>query len=411
MASVSKRSWVRDGKIGESWQVSWTEGDRRRKKAGFKTKKEANAWGTDKEKALLDGVSRPKAHRITVYDLSRDFLADLKARLDRKVIGEGHYIVCEGHLYNYIVRNGDWVCRASGAKTRRNSANPSKYIDFDGGIGHLTIDLVRPSTIEKLRDKLLETGLNHKTVRGIITTMHSMFEFARRRDLIAANPASRISVQAPRDKRLNRVTPPTIAAVRAAIEAADEPLRLMIEAAAVTGLRSGELRALRYKNIDSVKRMLKVESSLNLRLEEGPPKSRAGYRTVPLSQRLAERFDQHRKSAKCSGDEDIVFPNERGGFLASCRLLTRLYAIFDRLGWPQEENKFSPDRSRFHWHALRHYAITNWIAAGLAVKVVQTFAGHADITTTMDRYGHLFPEDDHSIKVTAAEDRTFGYKS
>jgi integrase len=51
--------------------------------------------------------------------------------------------------------------------------------------------------------------------------------------------------------------------------------------------------------------------------------------------------------------------------------------------------------NRFNWHGLRHFAVSCWIEAGLAAKTVQTFAGHASLQVTMDRYGHLFPSDDH----------------
>ena len=51
--------------------------------------------------------------------------------------------------------------------------------------------------------------------------------------------------------------------------------------------------------------------------------------------------------------------------------------------------------ARFNWHGLRHFAVSTWIEAGLAPKTVQTFAGHASLQVTMDRYGHLFPSDDH----------------
>jgi integrase len=47
------------------------------------------------------------------------------------------------------------------------------------------------------------------------------------------------------------------------------------------------------------------------------------------------------------------------------------------------------------WHALRHFAISTWIEAGLSPKAVQTLAGHASYAITMNRYGHLFPSDDH----------------
>ena len=57
--------------------------------------------------------------------------------------------------------------------------------------------------------------------------------------------------------------------------------------------------------------------------------------------------------------------------------------------------------ARFTRHALRHYAISTWIEAGLAPKTVQTFAGDASPQVTMDRYGHLFPSNDHQKAMDA----------
>ena len=51
--------------------------------------------------------------------------------------------------------------------------------------------------------------------------------------------------------------------------------------------------------------------------------------------------------------------------------------------------------NRFNWHALRHFSVSCWIEAGFTPKTVQTFAGHASLQVTMDRYGHLFLNEDH----------------
>ena len=51
--------------------------------------------------------------------------------------------------------------------------------------------------------------------------------------------------------------------------------------------------------------------------------------------------------------------------------------------------------SGINWHSLRHYVVSTWIEAGLAPKTVQTFAGHSSLQVTMDRYGHLFPSNNH----------------
>ena len=59
-----------------------------------------------------------------------------------------------------------------------------------------------------------------------------------------------------------------------------------------------------------------------------------------------------------------------------------------------EERRNEPLET-FTWHALRHFAISCWIEAGLPPKTVQTFAGHSSLQVTMDRYGHLFRNEDH----------------
>ena len=64
--------------------------------------------------------------------------------------------------------------------------------------------------------------------------------------------------------------------------------------------------------------------------------------------------------------------------------------------------------ARFNWHALRHFAVSCWIEAGLSPKTVQTFAGHSSLQVTMDRYGHLFKSDDHKKAMDAIAKDMFG---
>ena len=64
--------------------------------------------------------------------------------------------------------------------------------------------------------------------------------------------------------------------------------------------------------------------------------------------------------------------------------------------------------SGINWHSLRHYAVSTWIEAGLTPKTVQTFAGHSSLQVTMDRYGHLFPSDDHKAAMDAIAGELMG---
>ncbi|WP_375456610.1 tyrosine-type recombinase/integrase [uncultured Methylobacterium sp.] len=64
-------------------------------------------------------------------------------------------------------------------------------------------------------------------------------------------------------------------------------------------------------------------------------------------------------------------------------------------------------QARFNWHALRHFAVSCWIEAGLSPKTVQTFAGHSSLEMTMDRYEHLFKNEDHPLVMDAISKSTW----
>jgi integrase len=109
----------------------------------------------------------------------------------------------------------------------------------------------------------------------------------------------------------------------------------------------------------------------------------------------------YRKVRKLSNDGDLVFSGERGQYRRQGndrrRLLQPLYEKCEGI-MPTADHLVG---GKLGFHMLRHYGISAWINAGLNAKTVSTFAGHASIAITMDRYGHLFPSDDHA----AAMDR------
>jgi integrase len=115
--------------------------------------------------------------------------------------------------------------------------------------------------------------------------------------------------------------------------------------------------------------------------EEGSPKTAAGVRTVPLSAQLVSALKAWKLQSQFSQPEDLIFTSRVGGYLGHDNLIKR---------------QFAPLQPSFNWHGLRHFAVSTWIEAGMSPKTVQTFAGHASLQVTMDRYGHLFPSEDHN---------------
>jgi integrase len=182
------------------------------------------------------------------------------------------------------------------------------------------------------------------------------------------------------------------------LDAADEDLHLKLLFAASTGVRAGEQWALRWKDLDLENGKLHVRHRVDAYGIEGAPKTAAGVRTVPISGQLVARLKAWKLKSKFKQPDDLIFPNEKGNHIGHDNLIKRSFLpLFEKC---KEAHKSDPINSppsppRFNWHALRHFAVSCWIEAGFAPKTIQTFAGHASLQVTMDRYGHLFPSEDH----------------
>jgi integrase len=187
--------------------------------------------------------------------------------------------------------------------------------------------------------------------------------------------------------------------MRALLDAADEDLRLILLFAAATGVRAGEQWAVRWRDLDLDVRQLNISRRVDVYGEEGASKSVAGVRTVPISASLATMLKAWKLKTQFKNPDDLIFPNGEGNHIGHDNVVKRRFTpLFEQLETAYKcEPTFSrkPPR-RFNWHGLRHFAVSTWIEAGMTPKTVQTFAGHASLQMTMDRYGHLFPSEDHN---------------
>jgi integrase len=258
------------------------------------------------------------------------------------------------------------------------------------GIGSKRLSQLTARSVGDFRDRLRDAHITVPTVRKILATLHSALEFAISQDWVATNAAHGIRVIGPRDEGSKKIVPPSKKEVQDLLEAADEDFRLMLMFAASTGARAGEQWAIRWRDIDPENGLLHIARRVDAYGDEGAPKSAAGIRTIPLSSQLIAKLKAFMLKSKFKGAENLVFANECGGYIGHDNLIKRrFHPLFEKL-----ERVKAPVR-RFNWHALRHFAVSCWIEAGFTPKAVQTFAGHASLQVTMDRYGHLFPREDH----------------
>jgi len=237
-------------------------------------------------------------------------------------------------------------------------------------------ELHRPD-LQEFADGLLAAGLNPSTIQVTLLPLRAMFRRALSRGELAANPCNGLQLPAVRGRRERYATPDEAAALIAAVPAGDRPIWAT---AMYAGLRRGELQALRAEDVDMASGVIRVEFGWEYRDGQIPLKSNAGRRKVPISGALR-------------------------GFLTE-RFATCGYSGGDRLfGFVSPTSPFDPgklskraDRAwtaaaleRITLHECRHTFASLMIAAGVNPKALQHFMGHANISITLDRYGHLMP--------------------
>ena len=261
-------------------------------------------------------------------------------------------------------------------------------------IGGRQIGGIRRSDIQAMVTAIAgKDGIGAATTRQVYDLVRSIFKSAVTDRVIPESPC--VSIDLP-ELPENKAVPLTAEEVVAIAEAIDPRFRAMVLLAAATGLRQGECFGLTVDRVDFLRKTIRVDRQL----AEGklaPPKSRAAYRVVPLPDfALTALSEQVRLYAR-----DVAVETVQGGTETVRLLFTSV------TGLPLKANRFSPawiaarkvaDLDEVNFHRLRHTYASLLIDQNVSPKKIQARLGHASITETMDTYGHLYPDDDTSVR-------------
>lgn len=248
-------------------------------------------------------------------------------------------------------------------------------------LGHLRLGSLERRDVQALVDRWRADGLSASTVQNTLNSLQVIARRAVRSGELAIDPTDGLELPAIRGRR-DRIADPAEAA--ALIEALPTSERALWATGFYAGLRRGELRGLRWADVDFEAGVIHVRRSWDAdpAIGEIEVKSDAGRRRVPLVGALRKLIAEHKLASGRDGDELVFGRTAELPFIPST-VRDRAIAAWKTAG-------LKP----IGLHEARHSAASYLIAAGLNAKQLSVYIGHSDVRTTYNRYGHLMPGDE-----------------
>jgi integrase len=382
MPYMSERVESREEGERVSARRGWGEGSVHRRKGG--------GWA-----AILSMGTRTerdgREHRVrkTVYGRTKaEALAKLHAlRVEHPTTGRG---------FDEDLTLKDWIERWL-REVATNNVRASTLENYERDVrkhiipqlGRVPLRRLTPSAIAEFYRDLATSGTPASSIRAVHLRLHSALEAACDLELISRNPAGRLAKVLPKTADESRRSM-DVAQVRQFLSAAQaDRLYSMYVLAIYTGLRQGELFALRWSDLDLDAGKLTVSGTLKVtkgKTYVDAPKTRRGRRTVSLPAAPIAALRRHRPAE--ADASAWIFTDADGGPLRRANVTGRSFRpILKRAGLPV-----------FKFHELRHtHASLLAAVPGLHPKVVQERLGHASIDMTLDTYSHLFEGADAGV--------------
>jgi integrase len=232
---------------------------------------------------------------------------------------------------------------------------------------------VKPIAVERwLNDMQGAPGTKAKT-KGV---MNVLFQHAVRYEWVASNPIRLVRQGAMPQQEEIALEPVEVSAILAELH---DPFRTLILLASVTGLRRGELFGLKWEDIDFDEAEIRIVRSVVDQVE-GPPKTLASRRPIPMSSELASALANWKKQTSYSSPVDWVFASPQ--------------ALGQKPYWPDAvlkrhvlpAAKRAGIAKRIGWHTFRRTVATLLLSSGASVKTTQELLRHASPDVTVGVY-------------------------
>jgi integrase len=411
--AIRERTWEWNGKTKKAWVYEWKDLKGKKRLKTFKTKKQAQDFESTTRIDIKNGTHIADGDSITVAQAGELWLASCQE---------------------------DELKRSSIARNRQHVK-----LHINPLLGSIKLNKITVPAVRNFADRLRTKGCSKALTKMVLVSLGSMLADAQERGLATTNAVRERkrrrgkkkgkAVDAGKVPLAIGVDIPHPDEIRAILGKASGKRRALVAMLAFTGLRGGELRALRWQDMDFAAGLVRVRQTADLWCDiHDCGKTDAAYRDIPMLPLVMNALKEWKLACpmRDTGKKDangepirelyLVFPNAKGRVQFHQHIDRRDWQplqvaagvsvlMLDEDGEPVLTKDKKPVMAAKYTglHALRHF-FCSWCAARrsdggleLPLKTVQVRMGHKTLAMTSDRYGHLWPAADESKALAEAE--------
>ena len=357
---------TRDGKTYTA-RVYWRDGLQKRhsvQRSGFATRREAQAWEARQKSAHRGLTAAPDAHRMTVHDCARSWLAHLSA------IGRSPATIAQY----------EWALE--------------RYVLPD--IGGVRADDLRAVQMQRIIDRLRGSGLSNSSILAVHRCMRALCGYMGRAGIVPASPYQRMELPPDPVRPLPRMDAADVAQLISILRDCRHVLYVPLVLCVAYGLRRGEACGVRWCDLDLGAGSLRVTGALKMvkgSVYYGPTKTRTSGDVVALAPWFVDDLRELRRARLADGslqlcdpaisghvpassiDPRVLVATENGSYIRPDGVRARLQRIQAAHGLPISSV-----------HDLRKTYATLLVEAGLDIAVVSKALRHSSVRITSDQY-------------------------
>lgn len=259
-------------------------------------------------------------------------------------------------------------------------------------LGKKQLASIRGEHIQSIYNNLAESGYKHASIKVVSAMLNGCFAQAVKNRMIVYNPVKAAELPKCEEKH-----------TRIALTREQQALflkyaerskhNIFFQIMLLTGMRNGELRGLKYSDVDRKNEVIHIRRTIKYiegkGIIEDTPKTKTSRRDIPLREDILQLLQEQKKRNEVDGIQCIdgyYFQGTISGMpLNESAIISSLHRIVE---WIRADGHDFPDITP---HALRHTFATRAIEAGMQPQTLKTILGHSSLAMTMDLYSHVLP--------------------